>query len=218
MLRDTWFKLVTDRCAVVIRFIFSVTPGTEPAAELVTENIEYNDLLFLPVDKGTRKGYNPGHNPGGVSNLLERVQAFMRWTTKSCQGVKFVFKSDDDCYVAIDKLQQRIEANEFQEKRLYFGHFLGGMSAKNDKGVPDADNYMKLDKFPKYVCLTPLSQTRALPTKDQLEYTDGCGSILSSRSTDACSSDDAIASKGTLGRGTCFPPTSRTMLAIRGFR
>ena len=166
VLRDTWFKLVTDRCAVVIRFIFSVTPGTEPAAELVTENIEYNDLLFLPVDKGTRKGYNPGHNPGGVSNLLERVQAFMRWTTKSCQGVKFVFKSDDDCYVAIDKLQQRIEANEFQEKRLYFGHFLGGMSAKNDKGVPDADNYMKLDKFPKCVCVTTLSQAHALPSED----------------------------------------------------
>lgn len=48
-------------------------------------------------------------------------------------------------------MKQRIESNEFQEKRLYFGHFLGGMSAKNDKGIPDADNYMKLDKFPKYV-------------------------------------------------------------------
>lgn len=67
----------------VIRFILSVSPGKEPAAELVTENIEHQDLLFLPVDKGTRKGYNPGHN-NGPSNLLERVQAFMRWTTASC--------------------------------------------------------------------------------------------------------------------------------------
>lgn len=67
----------------VIRFILSVSPGKEPAAELVTENIEHQDLLFLPVDKGMRKGYNPGHN-NGPSNLLERVQAFMRWTTASC--------------------------------------------------------------------------------------------------------------------------------------
>jgi hypothetical protein len=50
----------------------------------VTENIAHKDLLFLPTEVGTRKGYNPGHTNKGMSNLLERVQSFMRWTTASC--------------------------------------------------------------------------------------------------------------------------------------
>ena len=115
-------------------------------AALLRENQGTGDLLFLPVLVGNRRGYSGGK----PSNLLERVQAFMRWVTVACRGVAYVLKSDDDCYVAVDKLVERIKAGEFPKKRLYFGHFLGGMAAKNKEGKPDADNYMKLDKFPKY--------------------------------------------------------------------
>ena len=146
VLRDTWMRLAPDKCDVVIKFIMQVTPGVQVPPELARENDQTNDLLFLPVIVGNRKGYSGGK----PSNLLERVQAFMRWVTVACHGVQYVLKSDDDCYVAADKLVERIKANEFPKQRLYFGHFLGGMAAKNKQGKPDSDNYMKLDAFPKY--------------------------------------------------------------------
>jgi hypothetical protein len=80
VLRNTWFKLA-DPHRVTIRFIHSVKPGDAVPADLTAEANTHGDMLFLPVDPGSRKGYSDGAHP---SNLLERVQAFLRWVTINC--------------------------------------------------------------------------------------------------------------------------------------
>ena len=73
---------LADSQRVTVRFLLSVNPGTNPDATIAAEATEHGDMLFLPVDPGSRRGYSDGD--GQTSNLLERVQAFMRWTTDSC--------------------------------------------------------------------------------------------------------------------------------------
>jgi hypothetical protein len=81
VLRETWMRLADAR-RVTVRFILSVRPGTSPDADVASEATDHGDMLFLPVDPGHRRGYSDGD--GQTSNLLERVQAFMRWTADSC--------------------------------------------------------------------------------------------------------------------------------------
>ncbi len=145
VIRQTWAALV-EPCDAVVRFLLSIKPGTRVPAPLLAENKVHHDLLLLPVDPGTRRGYH-GSEP---SNLLVRVQHYFKWATGACPHTTYFMKSDDDCYVAADRLVSRIRRGDFEGERLFFGRFLGGMSAMDRNGKPDKDNYMKLDKFPKY--------------------------------------------------------------------
>lgn len=85
VLRETWFKLA-DPHRVTIRFLLSAKPATIIDSDLLAEAHAHQDLLFLPVDPGHRKGYSGGK----PSNLLERVQAFMRWVGRSCGNFRCV--------------------------------------------------------------------------------------------------------------------------------
>eukprot|EP00039_Didymoeca_costata_P011453 m.160852 g.160852 ORF g.160852 m.160852 type:complete len:409 (-) comp15176_c0_seq3:582-1808(-) len=144
-LRNTWFKLVSED-RVTIRFLLSLKPGENIPESIQQENEEFNDILLLPIDPGSRKGYSGS----GPSNILERVRAFFRWTKASCGSYRYVLKTDDDCYVAARTLLKRIDENDFPTERLYMGRFLGGMPAKNHEGKPDEDNYQRLSEFPAY--------------------------------------------------------------------
>eukprot|EP00040_Diaphanoeca_grandis_P022614 m.121927 g.121927 ORF g.121927 m.121927 type:complete len:462 (+) comp28890_c0_seq1:385-1770(+) len=146
-LRETWFRLAdTQEGGVTIRFLLSLPPGDVISEEIAAELKQYNDILLLPIAPGTRRGYSGGPGP---SNILERVRSFMRWSTQSC-AFRYVLKTDDDCYVAVDKLLQRVNANDFETERLYFGRFLFGMAGRDDKGKPDSDNYQNRKEFPGY--------------------------------------------------------------------
>ena len=146
VLRASWFKLAdTNPGAVTIRFLLS-QPSDEPIdPELLDEIAEFNDILVLPVGAGTRKGYSGS----GPSNILERVRAFFRWAGRTCQ-FRYVLKTDDDCYVAVDQLLRRVRADEYPAKQLYYGRFLAGMAGRNNQGKPDADNYQNHKDFSTY--------------------------------------------------------------------
>jgi len=153
VLRDTWFKLADTgfndhhrSSGVTIRFLLSLPPGETISVEIASELKQFNDILLLPISPGTRKGYSGGNKP---SNILERVRSFMRWSSERCQ-FRYVLKTDDDCYVAVDKLLERVRANEFETERLYFGRFLFGMSGRDGQGKPDPDNYQNHHEFPGY--------------------------------------------------------------------
>eukprot|EP00041_Stephanoeca_diplocostata_P017251 m.343931 g.343931 ORF g.343931 m.343931 type:complete len:472 (-) comp20639_c0_seq2:749-2164(-) len=145
VLRETWFNLA-DKNKVELRFIMGFESASSTPSNILEEAKKFEDMLLLPVGPGSRQGYS-GNGP---SNLLERVQAFFRWTVASCANLQYVLKSDDDCYVAVDRLLRNIEHQAYPSERLYLGRFLNGMPAKDKTGKPDTDNYQKLHDFPNY--------------------------------------------------------------------
>ena len=63
--------------------------------------------------------------------------------------MSYVLKTDDDSFVDVPRLLQRLEG--IPREKVFFGFPMGGMPARESNGVPKIDNPHNLGEWPPYM-------------------------------------------------------------------
>ncbi|XP_046547597.1 beta-1,3-galactosyltransferase 5-like [Haliotis rubra] len=102
-IRDTWgrvnqpWPLLNSRPTMKVVFLFGVAPTPEYNLELKSESRLHNDILQI---NATESYFVP---------TLKILMAF-KWMKEGCSSVKYVLKTDDDVFVNLPLMMERVNS------------------------------------------------------------------------------------------------------------
>lgn len=134
-IRETWMTLPTGGANIVYRFILAMNEDGVPPENIVKEAKDKGDIVFVP----TLDQYK---------NLQKKVQLYFRWAVDTCIGSPLILKTDDDVFINPKIIGEK--ALLMPRQRLYWGKFMMGMPAKDNKKKRLHDNYQNMATFPYY--------------------------------------------------------------------
>eukprot|EP00039_Didymoeca_costata_P018383 m.333221 g.333221 ORF g.333221 m.333221 type:complete len:444 (-) comp17101_c0_seq1:1098-2429(-) len=134
-IRKTWMTLDSGVSNILVLFILAKNKDGKIPEDLQIESENFNDMVFL----NTLDSYK---------NLAKKVELLFKWVVHTCKGKPLVMKTDEDVFIHLPKLGDAIQ--DVPKKELYWGRFMRGIPARDDRGRPLPDNHQNFRLWPNY--------------------------------------------------------------------
>ena len=110
IIRRSWGQKISSNQRYDWQYVFIIGRSVDQtvSAQIMSEMSEYNDILL----GGYRDTYR---------NLTYKVFHALSWARTYCPRTKFIFKTDDDCFVNTVILPQLVQDYHLHDRGLYLG-------------------------------------------------------------------------------------------------
>lgn len=116
-IRQTWASTQNGNTSFKVIFLVGLVDKSKSQDTITQEGMDHQDILQVDIHEG-------------YSNLTLKSIAMLQWVTRTCPGVKYILKCDDDVFINLETLITDLQHTV--HSRFIMGEIIAGAKPMRD--------------------------------------------------------------------------------------